>query len=184
VRGRPGGLFSRSAIDVPLGFGVPKYDPKPRPIGETMAVAELIVSRRALLAAACAPLLSRHPGLDPGSRNNTATPARAAEWTDSRLRGDDVKWRMALARYRAAEAALTAAAHIEDETRYDRLGARHDAALKRLLRTSAQGLLAFAFKLELAIEHQAWELTGGDLCLAALKQDIRRLASAHPAPPK
>jgi hypothetical protein len=62
---------------------------------------------------------------------------------------------------------------------YDRLGDRHDAALKRLLRTPAPGLPALAAKLGLAVRHQAWELTDGDACMAALHDDAHRLAAHH-----
>ena len=142
-----------------------------------MAVAELIVSRRALLAAACAPLLSRHPGLDPGSSSFLSE--TQSRWIPGQARNDE-KWQKALARYRAAEAALAAAAHTEDEARYDRLGARHDSALKRLLRTPAPNLAGFAAKLDLAVDHQAWELTGGEACLAALLGDVRSLSASLP----
>jgi hypothetical protein len=80
----------------------------------------------------------------------------------------------ALARFRAAEAALAAAAQAPEEV-YDRLGTRHDAALKRLLRVPAPHLAALADKLQLAVSQQAWELIGGDACMAALIADARRL---------
>jgi hypothetical protein len=59
---------------------------------------------------------------------------------------------------------------------YDRLGARHDVAVKALLRTPAPHLPALAFKLDLLIGEQAWEMTGGELCLAALRRDAHRFA--------
>jgi len=158
-----------------------------------MAVAELIVSRREVLAAACAPpglsaiegFLSRHPGLAcrpssfPRKRESIRTrdqADQAEKVLDPRLRGDDERWSRALARYRAAEAALAAAARAPEEV-YDRLGARHDAALKRLLRVPAPHLAALADKLELAVDQQAWELTGGDGCMAALIADARQLTA-------
>ena len=42
------------------------------------------------------------------------------------------------------------------------------------LRRSSTRLLAA--KLELAVRHVAWELTGGEACMAALLRDARRLA--------
>jgi hypothetical protein len=82
VRGRPGGLFGFSAIDLPLDFvqqklclvGAPprlRLQPTKRFLGRRpMAAAQHKLSRRALLAGACAGAalpLSRHSGLDPES---------------------------------------------------------------------------------------------------------------------
>jgi hypothetical protein len=84
-----------------------------------------------------------------------------------------------MARFRAAEAALSALAHSEDEALYDRAGERHDAALQRLLRTPAPNAAALADKLDLLIAHQAWELGAADSCLASLSADARRLCTAR-----
>jgi len=201
-----------------------------------MAVAELIVSRRALLGAAwaisalaaprrrpgpspswCAapipwadfcltfgpapaaaaavptPFPIRHPGLDPGSSSLSRHPGEGRDpdlqseerWTpDRRVRGDEggerrtERWNRALARFRAAEAALAAVAHAEDDDQYDRANGRFIAALKKLLRIPAPGASALALKLELAIDQLAWELTGGERCMAALLADARRLAAS------
>jgi len=86
------------------------------------------------------------------------------------------RWERALGRFRAADAAIGAARHSEDEALYDRLGGRHDAAIKRLLRTPAPDMPALAVKLELLFAEQAWEMTGGELCLAAIQRDAQRLA--------
>jgi hypothetical protein len=59
----------------------------------------------------------------------------------------------------------------------DRLGARHDRALVRLLTTPAPDAAALADKLDLLIAHQASELRAGDACLAALEADARGLAT-------
>jgi hypothetical protein len=64
----------------------------------------------------------------------------------------------------------------QDERLCDRLGARRDAALKALLRTPAPNLAALAFKLDMLIAEQAWEITGGELCLAAIRRDAHRFA--------
>jgi hypothetical protein len=84
-----------------------------------------------------------------------------------------------LSRYQKAEAALAAAAHTEDEDLYDRLGARHDRALQRLLRAPAPHLAALAAKLDLALDERAGEFIGDAAAMKALKQDARRLAAAE-----
>ena len=75
-----------------------------------------------------------------------------------------------------AEALMMQAGDTQDERLYDRLGARHDAALKGLLRTPAPNSAALAFKLDLLVVEQAWEITGGELRLAALRRDAHRFA--------
>ena len=55
-----------------------------------------------------------------------------------------------------------------------RLG-RHSAALRRLMKVRAPDLAALALKIELAIDEEIGSLTGGELCLAVLKRDVRRL---------
>jgi hypothetical protein len=95
------------------------------------------------------------------------------------------KWHRALARLEAAEAevravaGLTAGGTAEEEEAlqevYDaRLGA-HSAALLRLMKVRAPDLAALALKIELAIDEEVGSLTGGELCLAAVKRDVRRL---------
>jgi hypothetical protein len=110
--------------------------------------------------------------------NTAATPADTAVSLDPGFRRDDEAWQKALAAWRRADSALSAATHSEDEDLYDRLGARHDTALVRLLRTPAPDLSALADKLDLLAQHQAWELTFADAALAAMRRDARRLASA------
>jgi hypothetical protein len=106
-----------------------------------MADAHLSLTRRALLAGACTVLTgaTRHPGLDPGP-TFLAAPEKG-RWMPDQVRHDGssvgesfvvTKWNRALARFQKAEAALTAAAHTQDEALYDRLGTRHEAALQRL----------------------------------------------------
>ena len=43
-------------------------------------------------------------------------------------------------------------------------------------RTPAPDLAALAFKLDLLIAEQAWEITGGELCLGAIRRDAHRFA--------
>ena len=87
-------------------------------------------------------------------------------------------WDRALARFEKAQAALDAAAHTPDEDLYDRLGARHTRALRRLLRTPAPDLPALAAKLELALDERSGEFFGDEADMKAIKSDARRLASA------
>jgi|GEM_PF-4564820 len=56
------------------------------------------------------------------------------------------------------------------------------AALRRVIRVRAPDLPALALKIELAIDHDVGTLTGGDLCLAALKRDMRRLMGGRLRP--
>lgn len=160
-----------------------------------MAVAELIVSRREVLAAGCAACLTRHPELDSGSIFPTSLPSN--RWTPDQARGDGAggndegegrndergddqsptvtKWDRALARFRRAEAVLAAAAHEPDEDRYDALNGAFHNALRRLLRTPAPDLPALAAKIHLSVDHEIATLTGGENCQAALKADTNRL---------
>ena len=120
-----------------------------------MAAGQLSLTRRALLAGACAaPAVAGGAGLE--------------------SKGEG-RWRLALERFREADVRL-AAAQGEDERSYDRLGARHDSAVKALLRTPAPTLVALAFKLDLLISQLAWEMTGGELCLESLRRDVHRFA--------
>jgi hypothetical protein len=100
-----------------------------------------------------------------------------------------IRWDDALARYRTAEAALASVEGTEVEFTlsaclagsrrdqlYDRALGRFNHALRRLLRTPAPGAAALAAKLDLAVRHLAWELTGGEACMAALLRDAKRLS--------
>ena len=167
-----------------------------------MAVADLNVSRRALLGAAfvlpaaAGPVLHRHPGpfgfaqdrLDPGSIFSVSPAKAEGRWMPDQVRHDEggdggsaqarrlARWEQALPRFGEAEAALAAVAHTEDDAVYDRVLGRFNAALKGLLRAPAADAGAVAVKLDLAVRHLAWELTGGEACMAALLRDARRLA--------
>jgi hypothetical protein len=98
---------------------------------------------------------------------------------------DKEKWQRALARLRAAEAEVRAVARLtaggtaeEEEALqevYDARLGEHSAALLRLMKVRAPDLPALALKIELAIDEEVGSLTGGELCLAALKRDVRRL---------
>ena len=121
-----------------------------------MAAREHRVSRRALLGAACAIPLVRHPGLDPGS----ISLAGRISWIPNRVRNDEI-WRTAIARLSRAEARLKALEHEPDEDLFDNANAVFNHALKKLVRTPAPDLPALALKIDLAIDHEVAELTGG-----------------------
>ena len=79
---------------------------------------------------------------------------------------------------RAVERATAGKAAEEEETLEAVYMARlgdHSAALLRLMKVRAPDLAALALKIELAIEQEVGTLSGGGLCLAALKRDVRRL---------
>jgi hypothetical protein len=101
------------------------------------------------------------------------------------------RWTRAFAAFRRAETRLAAFQQAEAqlplaarafpaceplEERFNDLECARLAALRRLLHAPAPDLPALARKIELTIDDQAWELTGAEPCLAALKADARRLA--------
>ena len=150
-----------------------------------MADGQHKLSRRALLGAVCAAPLVRHPGLDPGSMNTVLVQPGTAVFMDSGLRRNDgggrfcavTLWDRAFARFEKAQAALDTAAHTPDEDFYDRLGTRHDRAMRRLIRTPAPDLHALAAKLDLALDERSGEFFGDSADMKAIKSDARRLAS-------
>ena len=155
-----------------------------------MAVADLNLSRRAVLGAAlAAPVLSGVEGpLSPSfPRKRESSPVSVPDHHAS----VQANWREALAAYRAAAAELqayerrTAGAPWEAQAAIEAAhGDLSDAlyeALRRLLKAAAPNLAALALKLDLVVEHEVGTLTGGEQCLAALRRDARRL-SAPPLP--
>src|SRR3954470_21849876 len=107
-------------------------------------------SRRALLGAVCAaPVLSRHPGLNPGSMNTALVKSNTAVFMDSGFRRND-EWDRALARVQPPAAARPPAAApappptTADEVLSPRRGPRHTDALSALLRSPAPDLPALA----------------------------------------
>jgi hypothetical protein len=143
------------------------------------------LSRRALLAGACALPLTRHSGLDPESMNTIATPVRTPVFMDPGLRRDDGKardgkWQEALVRFREAEEALEALVHCRNQRVYDRALGRHSTALKRVLRAPAPDLAAAALKLELIVRHHVFEANFAEVAVASLHRDIGRFAVIPP----
>jgi hypothetical protein len=127
-----------------------------------MAAGQLSLTRRALLAGACAAPLG-------GGPDDVTDQVRGAPDGEGR-------WDSALRRLSQAEVLMIQVDDTQNEGLYDRLGARRDAALKALLRTPAPHLAGLAFKLDLLIAEQAWEITGGELCLASIRRDAHRFA--------
>jgi len=155
-----------------------------------MAAGQHNPSRRALLGAVVAlPLASsfprkRAPKTTEGQ--STFSPAPEESGTPDQVRGDgEEKWQRALARLKVAEEEmraverLTAGGTAEEEEAveeaYDARLGDHTAALLRVMKVRAPDLPALALKIELAIDQEVGTLTGGDLCLAILKRDVRRL---------
>ena len=112
---------------------------------------------------------------------------------DSMGSGNQIPFSRALAAFRRAEARLAAFRRYEAslpaaarafpaceplEERFGDLDSARLRALRRLLRASAPDFPALALKIDLAVDNQAWELTGAHPCLAALKADAHRLAAA------
>jgi hypothetical protein len=106
------------------------------------------------------------------------------------------RWARALAAYRRAQARVAAykaqEARLPAERRafpcddleaaFARVDSLRFAALRRLLRIPAPDLPALALKLDLAVADSAWELTGGEDCLAVLAADAHRLAEPPSRP--
>ncbi len=142
-----------------------------------MAAREHRVSRRALLGAAFLPLIPSDVTRSASDATNGGLPvseecALACE-----------EWIRGVRRFRQAEAVLKAAAHEPDEERYGDLVVAFNRALRKLLRTPAPDLPALALKIDLTIDHEVAELTGGDACLAALRRDARGLCLSARSPP-
>jgi hypothetical protein len=139
-----------------------------------MAVAELIVSRREVLGAACgAPLsLSRHPGLEPGS----IFASRSSEGREvpDQVRNDE-EWGRALGCFREAEVIL-AAVEGADDVIFDPALGRFNGALARPLRAPAPDVGALVTKLDLLLVHEVWELAFAETCFVAMRRDAIRLA--------
>ena len=139
-----------------------------------MADGQHKLSRRALLGAVCASTVI------PAKAGTSGRPAPSlSPWDPGFRRNDDrvTPWDRALATFEKAQAALDAAAHTPDEDLYDRLGIRHDRAMRRLIRTPAPDLPALAAKLDLALDERSGEFFGDSADMKAIKSDARRLAS-------
>jgi hypothetical protein len=150
-----------------------------------MADAQLKLSRRALLGAACAVPLSRHPGLDPGPIFSSSEPPEG-RWTPDQVRGDETEWQRALVSLRRAEAAVLALEGGPDEDAFGRAQDRFNALFRRLLALPAPDIAALADKpvlsevegLEIAVAAELAHLTYAPPALAALARDARRLSLA------
>ena len=129
-----------------------------------MAAARHNLSRRALLGAVAGACVSRTcAGVAAAASGGAAQSPAPSRWT------------RALAGFRRAEARLAALPPGNSDDLFDDFECARLDALRRLLRASAPDLPAFAVKIDLLVEDQAWELAGAKPCLAALKADARRL---------
>ena len=149
MRGRPGGLFCFSAIDLTSVFGQQKpcrlrglpdfgSDTKKRPVRKRpMAAGQHKLSRRALLAGACALPLSRHAELV--SASSPPPPGRVTSGTLKQVQGDDgvrvERWREALARFNQVDRELEALGALPEPAR---LRSRPRPALHRTQAASAR----------------------------------------------
>ncbi|MEA3036121.1 MAG: hypothetical protein QOH04_1886 [Sphingomonadales bacterium] len=153
-----------------------------------MADAQLNLTRRALLGAACVPVLARHSGLDPESTFPAAAVVERGRWTPDQVRGDTVgssAWQQALGAFRAAQAAVaeieaaTAGASLAEEgdwlPRHDAACDRMEEALLRAIALPAPDLGALAVKLELLFAHGIEPNAVDDAWLAAIREDALRL---------
>jgi len=84
------------------------------------------------------------------------------------------RWTRALAGIRRSEARLAALPPGASDDLFGDLECARLDALRRLLYAPAPDPAALALKVELTVDDQAWELTGAEPCLAALKADARR----------
>ena len=146
-----------------------------------MADAQLKLSRRALLGAACAlPAASSPPVRFESSREAAPSAAEAlppGPRQSTTLMGSN--WHRALTRFRRIEATLAALEGHPDEDAYGRAHDRFNLALRRLLAHPAPDLPALATKLEIAVAAELADLTYAPPSLAALAADTRRLASTE-----
>lgn len=149
--------------------------------------AQLKLSRRTLLAAACA-LPAASPcvrsELRPSkatSKNREASPSVRSERSrgpsPSEAEALHTAWNRALSRFQNAEAAVAALERSPDEDAFGDAVVACNRALERLLTAPAPDLPALADKLRLAIARQAWELPAGDEAMAAIERDALRLCA-------
>ncbi|MEA3050205.1 MAG: hypothetical protein QOG84_2041 [Sphingomonadales bacterium] len=152
-----------------------------------MADAQLNLTRRALLGAACAGSVIRHAGLDPAS-TFALVAVEGERWTPDQVRGDGVgsgAWQQALGAFRGAQAAVaeieaaTAGAPFAEEEdwlpRHDAACDRMEEALLRTIALPAPDLGALAVKLELLFAHGIEPNAVDDAWLAAIREDALRL---------
>jgi hypothetical protein len=149
-----------------------------------MADAQLKLSRRALLGAACAipalpvrtPSVRSEPSRGPAPSAAEA-PSAHPEPVEGPPSAARSAWNRALSRFQEADAILTALEGHPDEDAFGRAHDRFNAALRRLLAHPAPDLAALAAKLEIADRAELADLTYAPPSLSALAQDARRLAS-------
>jgi hypothetical protein len=152
-----------------------------------MAAAQHKLSRRALLAGACALPLTRHSGLDPEPKTTAGQSTFLAavgkeRWIPDQVRDDEAvrreeKWQEAFALFNDVDRELEALVHCPNQRVYDRALGRHSTALRRLLRAPAPDLAAAGLKLELIVRHHVFEASFAAGAVASLRRDIGRFAT-------
>ncbi len=154
-----------------------------------MVAGQHKLSRRALLAGACALPLARHceERSDAAIQCGVSTASAAGLLRCARNDGkgrddgagrDDAKWHEALAPFNQVDWEVEALVHCRNQRVYDRALGRHSTALKRLLRAPAPDLAAAGLKLDLIVRHHVFEASFAQAALASLRRDIGRFAQA------
>ena len=115
-----------------------------------------------------------------------ATPPPPCGWFPSPRALGEEQWRLALAAFEDASAAvegvsaagrgLSFEAQEALQGRFDAAGEVMEGALGRLLLAPAPDLLALLAKVRLIIAHEAVTLDGSEGCLGAVERDLVRLS--------
>jgi hypothetical protein len=148
-----------------------------------MVAGQHKLSRRALLAGACALPLARHcEERSDAAIQCAVSTAPAAGLVDlrspsARCARNDEKWQDALTKFREADRELEALVHCPNQRVYDRALGRHSTALRRLFRAPAPDLAAAGLKLDLIVRHHVFEANFAQAALASLCGDMRRFAA-------
>jgi len=144
-----------------------------------MADAQLKLSRRALLGAACALPAASSPSVrfEPfDAACGVAQDKLRREAAPSAAEALQPAWQRALASLRQAEATVLALEGGPDEDAFGRAHDRFNTLFRRLLALPAPDIAALATKLEIAVAAELADLTYAPPALAALAADARRLS--------
>ena len=149
------------SVVAPVALAAPAAEPAAGSAGMAARWTRALTAYRSAAAALGAFRRSR---LGPAAEAHSRARARWA--LDHDCRGDPEARALLVPLFAAVRAAEEAAGDLE---------CARLAALRRLLRTPAPDLPALALKIALIVDNEAWDLTGAEPCLAALKTDARRL---------